>query len=274
MTGAQQRVVELVRRASALLESGSAEAAIEALDEALNLLDPGQRSARGTVLFNLGIAYRGRTFGDPADNRERTVELLEQAVALRDREREPLEWARVQNALGVALYERLRGDPLENGRRAIETLITALDTRRRFGDPDEQAITLTNLANVESGMFGPDRDEDIERAVRHYREALELLHPENHETRAAVLRNLASVLLDRSAGDRARNVEDAVSALEQALEAGLEPSDRRCSWRSRTRWDCGYAATRPRPSSGPLPWPARRSSIAAGSSPANARRPR
>jgi CHAT domain-containing protein len=228
---AQGQVVELVRRASELLavagpaRAQAVEQAIAALEQALSLLDVRQRAARGIVLMNLGVAWRARRLGDPADNADRAVLLFEQALDLRDRQLEPAEWARVQNALGVALHERQpsRADDAQRARQALEE---ALRVRLQLGDHDEQAITLVNLANVESRLAGPGRRQHIEDAVAHYRQALELLHPENHETRAAVLLNLSFALLDRSAGERAANVEQAISALETALAAGLDERGR------------------------------------------------
>ncbi|HWT94163.1 MAG TPA: CHAT domain-containing protein [Solirubrobacteraceae bacterium] len=220
---AEEQVVALVQHAAALLsESGpdqaeSVDRAIGALEQALGLLSVGHRAARGTVLVNLGVAFRARLHGDAVANRDRAVDLFAEALKLRDREREPVEWARVQNALGVALYERLSGDPLANGRDAIGALSAALKVRRALGDPDDVAITLTNLANVLARQAGADRNHNIQQAVEHYREALALLDPDNVDTRAAVRLNLASALLDLPLGDRADNVEEAIAALEAAL---------------------------------------------------------
>jgi CHAT domain-containing protein len=228
----QERIVGLVAQANDLLgvvgaqREEAIDAAITALDEALALLLPGQRSARGTVLMNLGVAYRARLLGDPADNRDRAVDFFRQALDLRDRQSEPAEWARVQNGLGVALHECLHGDPLDNGREAHGALEAALDVRRQLGDADEQAISLSNLANVESRLAGRERSQHVEDAIAHYREALELLHPDNHETRAAILLNLSFALLDRSVGYRGENIEQAVAALERALTVGLDEGGR------------------------------------------------
>lgn len=229
MSEARARAAALMREVQSLLAAPAAslqqrsdaiERAITACDAALELLGTGERGARGTVYFNRGICWRARVEGDPADNAEQAIESFTRALELRDRDDEPEEWARTQNALGVAWSERRRGDPAANGQAALAALGSALEVRREFGDGDDIAGTLANLANLRLKVGGVERSENIERAVAEYREALALLDPDNSETRAPVLFNLATALLERAGGDRAENIEQAIEALERSLALG------------------------------------------------------
>ena len=177
----------------------------------------GDRQARGTVIFNLGVCFKRRIAGDTVDNADRALSSFQEALGMRDRETEAMEWARVQNAVGVAWQERRAGDPAENKREAIRALQSALDVRRELGDGDYLASTLTNLANVRVSIGGEERSANLEQAIAEYREALALLDPANLETRGAVLINLATSLLDLPGPDRAGNIDAAIAAVEEAL---------------------------------------------------------
>jgi tetratricopeptide (TPR) repeat protein len=199
------------------------EEAIDALTRALALVtDP---RARATIEFNLGVAHRARPAGDAADNHERAIEWFSRSVASCDPDRQPQDWARAKNALGVAWHERLHGDPTANRLQAIEQLEQALAVRRTLGDGDYTAATLTNLANVYHRLGGADRTAHIEIAIGYYRQALELLHEDNVESRAVVLTNLSQALLDRPGGQRAVNIDDAIAAIEEAASLRTDPSE-------------------------------------------------
>ena len=139
-------------------------------DQALALLPEGDRQARGTVIFSLGVCFKRRIAGDPVDNAERALACFQEALGMRDRETEVGEWAQVQNAVGVAWHERRAGDPAENKREAIRALQSALDVRRELGDGDYLASTLTNLANVRVSIGGEERSANLEQAVGEYRQ--------------------------------------------------------------------------------------------------------
>jgi CHAT domain-containing protein len=229
-----ERVAQLMRDVQALLSQPApslparAEAvdrAIAACEEALQSLAESDRGIRATVWYNLGVCWRTRLAGDPADNADRALACFQEALRLRDREAEPVPWATVQNALGVAWHERRRGDPGDNKRQALIALEQALAARRTLGDGDYTASTLANLANVRVRIGGSDRATHIEQAIAEYEEALELLDPDNDETRRAILFNLATTLLDRPGGDRADDVERAIAAAEESVHLATEPGE-------------------------------------------------
>lgn len=235
MSTPRQQAAALMRRVQLLLATApvplearrdAVERAFGACAEALDLLDESDRAARGTVWFNLGVCWRSRLTGDPRDNAEQAISSFATALAHRDRQREADEWAKAQNALGVAWGERRTGDTAENKRAAIEALESALAVRRQLGDGDYLAATLTNLANVRLTIGGHARSQHIAQAVAEYREALELLSGDNVETRAPILFNFATALLESPDGDRAGNVEAAIDALEQALALETGPHER------------------------------------------------
>lgn len=200
---------------------GAVNEAINACEEALARVRPEERHARRTVWFNLGVCMRARVEEDRSGDAERAIECFATALTLCDRDREPEEWARTKNALGIAYHERARGERATNLRTAARELQDALQVRRTLGDGDYTAASLANLANVHVSVRGPEREENIERAIAEYDEALVLLSPENTETRAAILVNLATALLERPGAQRGENIDRAITACEEAMQLGL-----------------------------------------------------
>lgn len=71
-------------------------------------------------------------------------------------------------------------------------------------------------------VAGADRPAQTEAAIASYRQAIELLEAAGKPS-AALLLNLATVLIERTEGLRAENVDDAIDLLERALTLPMEP---------------------------------------------------
>jgi len=65
----------------------------------------GRSSVWAAIQSNLGAIYSDRIRGERAENLERAIAALEDALTVFTREASPWDWARVQNVLGVTYRE-------------------------------------------------------------------------------------------------------------------------------------------------------------------------
>jgi tetratricopeptide (TPR) repeat protein len=106
---------------------GSQEEGLVALQQAVRRL-PRERYPKqwGTVQHDLGVTYRARQSGNPAENVEQAIAAYEAALTVRSPEGDPDNWAITEYNLGNALVERQQGDRRENLQRAIAAYQAAL----------------------------------------------------------------------------------------------------------------------------------------------------
>jgi CHAT domain-containing protein len=121
---------------------------------------------------NLGSAYRTRTRGDRAENREKAILHLEAALSVFTREAFAHEWAQAHNNLAIAYLDRSRGDPTDNRERAIAAFEAALTVLTAQTYPQERAQAQHNLGIAYAGRDKGERAENRKKAVDAFEMAL------------------------------------------------------------------------------------------------------
>ena len=87
-------------------------------------------------------------------------------------------------------------------------------------------MTQNNLANAYSDRIRGERAENLEQAIGHYQQALEVYTRQAYpEDWAMTQNNLANAYADRIRGERAENLEQAIGHYQQALEVRTRQAD-------------------------------------------------
>jgi tetratricopeptide (TPR) repeat protein len=90
-------------------------------------------------------------------------------------------------------------------------------TRQAY--PEQWAATQNNLGNAYRNRIRGERAENLEQAILHYQQALEVYTRQAYpEQWAATQNNLGNAYLERIRGERAENLEQAIFHYQQALE--------------------------------------------------------
>ena len=208
------------------------EEAIKLYERALSLIPEADRR-RSAWVGNLAAVYHRRSIGDPAQNWETMLRLLDSVCTPAEREADPRRWAINQTNYGLLLSERLGGPSVEDLSRGIERIRAGLEERSPQRNVMDWAYSQLNL-----GLLHQHRaaDSDLQEAERCYRQALRFLRPADQPQLWATLQNnLATVLLASDPMDAARAVS--------AAKAGLGIIDPQTDPRTRARllWTLGRA---------------------------------
>lgn len=202
------------------------EAAISHDREAMTLLDPDDPELWGATAHRLATNLLGRSGGDREDDLGEAGELFEQALGIRSREREPLEWVSSRKGLAVVDAQRVRGDRTANRERAIDGFREVLEIVSRDRHPGLWAEAWSNLGNVYAQRLAGDPEDNRGDAVAAYRRALEVFsRQEDPERWARATLGLANVLHERAEAGDGDPVED-IEAAAASLRAVLEVLDR------------------------------------------------
>jgi tetratricopeptide (TPR) repeat protein len=119
---------------------------------------------------DLGNAYLGRILGERMENIEKAIQCYNDALKVRTRETFPEEWAQTLNNLAGA--ERTRAN--ESIEQSITLLQQVLEVRTREAYPHDWAETQNNLAIAYTDRIHGDRAENIQQAIKHYEQALDV----------------------------------------------------------------------------------------------------
>ncbi len=173
---------------------------------------------KSEIWFGVGSAYVSRLAGVRADNLERGITLLEEALTVWTKEVDPQNWARAHNNLGIAYWARIRGERPGNQDRAISHFEAALAVLTREAAAQEWAQLQNNLAIVYVSRVHGNRTANIESAIANFEAALKVFSREKYPREwANVQNNLASAYRNRTQGERADNRETAIAHFEAAL---------------------------------------------------------
>jgi hypothetical protein len=176
---------------------------------------------------NLAAAYLARIRGKRAENIERAIARLEETLQVWTRQDFPAAWAGVQNNLSSAHLKRIRGNRADNIERAIEASANSLTVRSREYPTGEAPIKNPYADLLKESQEGLDKL-GMSSLGKSLSDAMDLtLNAEAKGSRAAVVlptagwaqsqSNLGEAYLNRINGDRADNVERAITAYEAAL---------------------------------------------------------
>jgi len=111
--------------------------------------------------------------------------------------------------------------------RALQLYQESLALKEQLGDVYGMATTQNNLAAAYAQRIRGDRAENIEQAIFHYQQALEVYTRQAYpEQWATTQNNLANAYRNRIRGDRAENIEQAIFRYQQALITAREIGDK------------------------------------------------
>lgn len=196
---------------------------LESMLEAAQIALPAIRTPqeRSAAHFVIGMLYQRRRPGDPAENLERAVQHLEEALnaagpAVEGR-------TAILHNLGNVYKSRIAGSRADNLERAIGYLQSALAGSSRDADPAAWATTASQLANTYDERLRGDHAGNVERAIDLRRQALKLRPRSERPVEWAItMHNLGSDLSARTLGNRVDNLREARRHFEAALEVRTE----------------------------------------------------
>lgn len=129
---------------SAMADATTLESVIEATEAAVAVTQAPE--ARRNAFFVLGMLYEHRQPGNKADNLEKAIHHLTEALALTE-EDDPIRDMFLHN-LGKVYKDRIAGSRADNLEQAIRLLEAALESSSRDDHPAEWATTASQLANM------------------------------------------------------------------------------------------------------------------------------
>ena len=178
------------------------------------------------VQNSLSIAYRKRIRGNFADNIEHSITACKMALQELTRESLPQDWAMAQHNLAISYSNRVRGKQAENNRKAIEALSLSLQVYTVETFPNDCRRISRDLGNIH---FNKQNWEAAATAYSTAFDAAKVLYQscifldgkttEIHET--AGIPRLAAYTLARTDPGRTKNLQAAISTLEQGRARGL-----------------------------------------------------
>jgi CHAT domain-containing protein/tetratricopeptide (TPR) repeat protein len=136
-------------------------------------------------------------------------------------EQSPLEYLAANVTLGLAI-----GTDPQRLDTAIDVIANALASTEKITAPPERAHSLTQLAFLFGRRAGLGHEDDVDRAVTAYEQALEL-SPAPTQSRMECLRSLGGLLLRHRRWTKAVAAFDEAHALELQLDTGFSGPARR-----------------------------------------------
>jgi CHAT domain-containing protein/tetratricopeptide (TPR) repeat protein len=154
---------------------------------------------------------------DEATEHLRVIAVCEAIAALVPRQENPHGWAGMMLMIAGALVRNPAHDPAGDIRRAIGCCEAAQEVFDQRSMPQPWAMVQDLTATAYCQWADGNRDDNIERAIAHYEQALSVGPVLPVDFLAGVHNNIGAALLDRMRGSQADNVESAVEHLEAAL---------------------------------------------------------
>lgn len=150
------------------------EEAITHYQRALDALDENRMRTEWAMIHNwLGIAYRGRKFGNEADNIELAISHYEKSLQVFTLDAFPEDWAMAQNNLAAAFKERQRGNRADN----LEYVISHAEQAAQFFTRATHIMQWTEiqlkLATAYRERLRGDRAQNVEFAIQFYQNVIE-----------------------------------------------------------------------------------------------------
>jgi tetratricopeptide (TPR) repeat protein len=185
--------------------------------------------------YNLGLTYKDKITGNRAENIDEAISCYQLALEIRNRADSPDNWAMTQNMLGLAYKDKITGNRAENIDEAISCYQLALEIYTRADFPANWAMTQNNLGLAYKDKITGNRAENIDEAISCYQRALEIYtradFPKNWamtqhnldlfyfaQDWAMTQNNLGLAYMDKITGNRAENIDEAISCYQLALE--------------------------------------------------------
>ncbi|MBD2431035.1 CHAT domain-containing protein [Fischerella sp. FACHB-380] len=227
------------------------EIAINCFTQALQVFTPeGEPQQWAKAKSYLGVALRDRIYGDQSENLELALKHCIEASQANIRKENPELWAEIQIYLATVYVDRLEGDIAENTKQAIGCLQQALQeytpeenpqmwisTHMELGIAYSKSIitqgsfvsggslissrsrNLGYLVETLDDVVLPEKSENIEQAIYHYQQALQICTHDNFPQRwADIQHNLAAAYLIRIQGNRPENIAQAIHCLTEQLQ--------------------------------------------------------
>jgi CHAT domain-containing protein/tetratricopeptide (TPR) repeat protein len=174
---------------------------------------------------NLGCAYVALPTGDRAENLKQAIATYREALRFRTCEAAPMDFAKTQTNLGFAYFSLPTGDRSENLQQAIAAYQEAL----RFWTPEDTPLDYAKTQHSLGTAYNDlgvayfslptgDREENLQRAIACFREALRFFNPEATPLDYASTQcKLGLAHADLQTGERRENLEQSIAAFQEAL---------------------------------------------------------
>lgn len=165
--------------------------------------------------------------GNRAENLEKAITSFEQALQVRTRESNPIDWVMTQNNLGAAYNYRVFGESAENQEKAITSFESALQVITPDAFPRLWASTQNNLGVMYVHRISGESAENQKKAITSFESALQVYTPETLPILwAETQMNLGTAYHTRISGsEKTENSEKAIEAYEQALKVFTPEAD-------------------------------------------------
>ncbi len=199
-------------------EANNLEIAITGYEIASTVLTRDNPQVWGICQTFLGNAYHRRIKGEQAENLERSIAHLKDALQVVTRSDFPEFWAEIHNNLLIAYGYRICGDKAENAELAISAGEVAMQVYSRDNYPERWAAVQNNLGIVYRDRVEGDKAQNLEQAIACHQNALSIRTCEDFpELWAQTQMNLGSAYRHRLRDD-AENLELAIAANLAALQ--------------------------------------------------------
>ncbi|MDT8067148.1 MAG: hypothetical protein ROO76_03175 [Terriglobia bacterium] len=216
------------------------------LQNALSLL-PGSAKIedRASVLSTLGNTYLASHQLPVKARVGAALECQRQASAMYQSQGDLDHWAREEYNLGNTWCECPQKSSPDKWQHAVQHYTAALQVWTRDQDAKRYAKVLQNLGTAYRELKTGDRRENICRALRCYRRALQISNQEFRTGSPSIHNNIGTALLSVSADDPRRNIRRALAALRH-FELALRTLDEEASPRiyAFAQFNCGQALLR------------------------------
>lgn len=233
--GEDGRVAPGDARAEALLES-----AVRQLEHARRELEHSveHRQLRVQVVKSLADALTARPWRLSSSDAGVALGLLEDLLQDPTLRELPRLHGNVLHNLAVLYQNRTEGGAAENLERAIDHLGRALELEE--SDAVARATTLSQLGNAYHLRLRGDRDDNLERALTYYQQALAVRTRASDPVRWGITQhNLGVAYRERRTGDRTANLRASAEALHAALS--VRPREARAEYWAMTVRELGIA---------------------------------
>ncbi|AFY81016.1 CHAT domain-containing protein [Oscillatoria acuminata] len=186
--------------------------------QTLKQVEKNQAVIMAVDIGNFANLIQKFTWGSPGNNLEIAIVGYEISLTIFSKNKNPDDWAGLNNNLGNAYIERSNGEPSDNTQRAIAAYQRTLEVYSRTTFPEEWAMAQYNLGNAYCRSTDK-QEENLDRSITFFQSALEVYSRNNFPKQWAMTQsNLGNAYFYRITGNRAQDIEKAIAAYRFALQ--------------------------------------------------------
>lgn len=176
--GDPQVVYGILQEHVELLDESFVQVLHDSIETTLSMIEPQRALRLAADLVIFGSLMQQFPLGQRSNTLEIALMSFQIALSVFHLDRQPQEWALIQQHLGSIYVERSIGDKAENLEMAIECFQSALQVYTREAFPSEWASVQTRLGEAYHQRVRGDRTENLERSNKALLAAIEVYrHP-------------------------------------------------------------------------------------------------